>query len=134
VRERTEAFNQHTQDETTPTATVIHDRDANYRTVFDETLQAAVEPMLNQFCSLNLQAYVERIIQSLQQECTDHFIVRGEPHFDYLVREYVEHYYTERPHQVPVMRGGPQSRTHAPSQIARHRRLGGQLKHYGRAA
>src|SRR4029079_11124746 len=49
--------------------------------------------------SPDAQAYVERFIQSVQQECTDHFIVCGERHFDYLVKEYVEHYHTERPHQ-----------------------------------
>ena len=39
------------------------------------------------------------VIQTLQVECLDHFLVFGEKHFDYLVREYVEHYHTERPHQ-----------------------------------
>ena len=46
-----------------------------------------------------MNVYVERFIQSIQVECLDHFLVFGEKHFDYLVREYVEHYHTERPHQ-----------------------------------
>lgn len=46
-----------------------------------------------------LQDYAESFIQSIQQECTDHFIVCGKRHFDYLVKEYVDHYHTERPQQ-----------------------------------
>jgi putative transposase len=38
-------------------------------------------------------------VQSIQQECLDHFLIFGETHFDYPVREYVEHYHEERPHQ-----------------------------------
>ena len=66
----------------------------------------------------NTNAYVERFIQTLQVECLDHFLVFGEKHLDYLVREYVEHYHTERPHQglgnrlvigepPPCQRGSP---------------------------
>jgi hypothetical protein len=46
----TQPFIQHTKDEQIATKTVMHDRDATYRQVFDETLRAAgIEPMLNQF-------------------------------------------------------------------------------------
>jgi putative transposase len=47
----------------------------------------------------NLNAHVERFIQSIQSECMDHFLVFGEKHFDYIVKEFVEHYHHERPHQ-----------------------------------
>ncbi len=43
--------------------------------------------------------YVERFIQSLQQECLDHFVVFGKAHFDHLCSEYRTHYELERPHQ-----------------------------------
>lgn len=39
------------------------------------------------------------MVQTLQQECLDHFIVFGKKHLDHLVREYLIHYHTERPHQ-----------------------------------
>jgi len=139
VKEQAEAFIQHTKDQQISTATVLHDRDANYRQVFDETLRAAgIEPLRNQFRSPNLQAYVERFIQSIQQECTDHFIVCGERHFDYLVKEYVEHYHTERPHQskgnVPLSGPRPEPSDKPPDEIVCRKRLGGLLKHYERAA
>src|SRR5262245_46954992 len=100
MRNQAEAFVCHLGPEQAAQALVTRDRDVIYTPGFDETLKGAgVTVQMNQFRSPNLQAYVERFIQSIQQECTDHFIVCGERHFDYLVREYVEHYHTERPHQ-----------------------------------
>ncbi len=82
----------------------------------------------------NTNAYVERFIQSLQVECLDHFLVFGEKHLDYLVREYVEHYHTERPHQSLGNR--PISGEPPPSggNISCRTRLGGLLKDYYRSA
>jgi putative transposase len=87
-------------------------------------------------CAPNLNVYVERFIQSIQVECLDHFLVFGEKHFDYLVREYVEHYHTERPHQGLANRlvtGEPPPALSAGG-VACRTRLGGLLRHYYRAA
>jgi putative transposase len=35
----------------------------------------------------------------VKQECLDHFVVFGERHLRYLIREYVNHFHEERPHQ-----------------------------------
>jgi hypothetical protein len=47
-------------------------------------------------------------------ECLDRFLVLGGKNFDYLVREYVEHYHEERPHQglgnKPKFSSGPKER------------------------
>jgi putative transposase len=101
-----------------------------------------------QYRSPNTNAYVERFIQTLQQECLDYFIVFGERHMDYLVREMVEHYHMERPHQskgnqpllyfqspgVAVSVTDPRhKRTRTPAvrdPIVCAQRLGGLLKHY----
>ena len=101
-----------------------------------------------QYRSPNTNAYVERFIQTLQQECLDYFIVFGEQHMDYLVREMVEHYHTERPHQSKdnqplLLSPSPdagvseparhQQRARSPAaqdQIVCDQRLGGLLKHY----
>ena len=47
----------------------------------------------------NLNAFVERWIQSLKHEALNHFIVFGRKHFDRIVREYVTYYLKHRPHQ-----------------------------------
>ncbi len=83
----------------------------------------------------NQNAYVERWIQSCQQECLDHFIVLGEKHFNHLVGEYVEHFNTERPHSA-IGRApcGTDPPTEPVGQIECHERLGGLLRHYCRRA
>ena len=61
--------------------------------------------------SPNTNAYIERFVQSIKQECLDHFVIFGPEHMDVLVGEYVEHYHTERPHQgvgnMPLITGRP---------------------------
>jgi putative transposase len=59
--------------------------------------------------------------------------------FDYLVREYVEHYRTERPHQaldnrVLVAEPAPDVNQAPIGEVHCSSRLGGLLKHYCRAA
>ena len=88
------------------------------------------------FVSPNLNAYLKRFIQTIQHECLDQFVVLGERHLDHLVREFVEHYHTERPHQALENRtiaGPPPPLPLGPGGgIQRQTRLGGMLKHYYR--
>jgi putative transposase len=39
--------------------------------------------------SPNMNAYIERWIQTIKVECLNHFIVLGERHLEYIVREFV---------------------------------------------
>src|SRR5882762_3273395 len=88
--------------------------------------------------SPNLNVYVERFIQTIQVECLDHFLVFGEKHFDYLVKEFVEHYHTERPHQGlgngVVTDGMPPASPDSNDPVLCRTRLGGLLRHYHRSA
>jgi putative transposase len=92
------------------------------------------------FRAPNLNAYVERFIQTIQVECLDHFLVFGEKHFDYLVWEYLEHYHTERPHQGLGNRTltgeafPDQQKPTALGEVHSRGRLGGLLRYYERAA
>jgi putative transposase len=100
MTEQAEMFVAHSKSEGKPATFLYRDRDGVYAKTFDSTLKAAgIEVRMNPPRSPNLQAHVERFIQSLQHEALDHFVVFGEKHFDFLISEYVEHYHTERPHQ-----------------------------------
>ena len=65
---------------------------------------------------------------------------RQSPHLDHIVREYVEHYNTERPHQgrgnlpLGMREPPPDSKTIDPQSVACRDRLGGLLRHYERRA
>jgi putative transposase len=115
---------------------VTRDRDSNYRRVFDDTLKRHdVRVMRLAYRSPNLNAYVERFIQSIQVECLDYFLVFSEKHLDYIVRQYVEHYHEERPHQGlgnQLLSGQPPPANDG--EVRCRTRLGGLLKNYYRAA
>ncbi|HEX5106396.1 MAG TPA: integrase core domain-containing protein, partial [Pirellulaceae bacterium] len=94
-------------------------------------------------------AFVERFIQSISQECLDRFVIFGEKHFNHLCAEYLAHYHEERPHQSldnrplkqtiprgrPTNHFGPLVEQVVPlSEVRCQERLGGLIKHYYRKA
>ena len=85
--------------------------------------------------SPNLNAYAERFVQTLKQECCDHFIILGEKHLHYLVHEFVNYYHQLRPHQGKdnelLLTSLPQP---TDGEVLCEERLGGLLKHYYRQA
>ena len=88
--------------------------------------------------SPNQNAYVERFVQAIQQECLDKFIVFGREHLDHIASEYAEHYNTERPHQAmgnaPLTTPAGKVSDSAMIEVVCTERLGGVLRHYHHAA
>jgi putative transposase len=134
VVEQADAFCAYTETQGDKIEIVFHDRDAKLTREFDERLQSrgiAVKRLRP--LSPNLNAFIERWIQSVKQECLDHFIVLGQTHLNHPVSEYVQHYQTERPHQglnnsVLVPMKPPDESVPVPDQLVCHKRLGGLLK------
>jgi putative transposase len=136
VEEQARAFIEYARIEKLGVDLVTRDNDQVYKKGFDRVMKDAdVKSVRLAIRAPNTNAFVERFIQTLQVECLDHFLVFGEKHLDYLVREYVEHYHTERPHQGlgnrPV--SGPPPDV-GEGEIVVRTRLGGLLKHYQHAA
>ena len=44
-------------------------------------------------------AFVERFVLSIKSECLDKIVPLGETHLRWAVKEYIQHYHAERPHQ-----------------------------------
>jgi len=99
--------------------------------------------------SPNTNAFVERFIQSIGQECLDRFVIFGEQHMNHVCQEYLAHYPEDRPHQslenepiaTPKKRGRPRirrgnvEREIVPlTDLPCKQRLGGMLKSYSRRA
>jgi transposase InsO family protein len=83
----------------------------------------------------NANAYAERFVRSIKEECMDRLIPIGERHFRRAVAEYVEHYHGERNHQGldnRLISGQPA--TNLTRRVRRRQRLGGLLNFYERAA
>jgi putative transposase len=127
-----------------PVKIVQHDRDTKFGPGFRNCLEnAGIERIRNGYRTPNLNAFVERFIQSLQQECLDHFLVMGLRHFDHLCREYLAYYHEDRPHQnldnetilkkQPIT-PRPPGEVLLLDSIECRERLGGLLKSYNRKA
>ena len=138
VDRQAEDFCRFLQDNELECRKLIRDPDRKFIGRFDEIFKAnGVEPICLPRRSPNLNAYAERVIQSLKHECLNHFIILGEKHLNYLVQEYVEFYNSCRPHSavghLPPCRDGPPSELTA-GRVLCEERLGGLLKHYYREA
>ena len=117
--------------------TLLHDFDCKFTKEFGDILQAKnitvkkVGPR-----KPNQNAFAERWVQSVQQECLDRFVVFGEDHLRHIVSQYVEHYNEERPHQardnlpLTVRPADVGQIPSPPRAITCHSRLGGLLNHY----
>jgi putative transposase len=69
---------------------LIRNRDTKFTAEFDRVLESeGMEVIQVGPRAPNMNAYAERWVQAIKQECLDHFIVFGERHLNHLVREYV---------------------------------------------
>ncbi len=112
---------------------LIHDRDTKFSEKFDELLKSAgFSIQKTAFMSPNMNSYAESWVGTIKRECLNHFIVFGERHLRYLIKEYVEHYNCTRPHSA--MNNMPlEYRSHKTTgQIKCQTKLGGIIRHYYR--
>jgi hypothetical protein len=128
-----------------PAQFLLLDHDAKFTRGFDAVFETeGTEVKRVGPVAPNLNGYAERWVQSLRQECLDHFLICGEGHLRHVVNEYVEHHNRERPHQargnvpLPVAEaddaGEPRILAFPSGEVSCHERLGGLLKHYHRQA
>jgi transposase InsO family protein len=83
----------------------------------------------------NANAYAERFVRSIKEECLDRIIPIGDRHFRRAVSDFVAHYHRERNHQGLGNRLIENAgRVQAEGRIRRRARLGGLLNYYERAA
>jgi len=85
--------------------------------------------------SPNLNAYAERFVRSIKDECLDRMIFVGQGSLRRAVVEYTAHYHTERNHQGLENRLiVPRTTQATDGEVHRHARLGGTLNFYYRKA
>nr|MBA3913105.1 transposase [Terriglobales bacterium] len=118
---------------------LLHDRDAKFCLLFRRTVQAGkVRPLKLPARSPNLNAFAERWVRSVKEECVSRLIFFGEHSLRRALTEYTAHYHGERNHQgkgnkllLPLPRGPARRQRGA---IQCKERLGGLLKYYERLA
>ena len=118
-----------------PRGVLICDRDAKRSAAVRERLsEAGIRVVLTPYQAPNANAYAERFVRSIKEECLDRIIPIGEGHLRRAVTEYVTHYHRERNHQGlenALIEGAAVS---GAGRVHRQSRLGGLLNFYRRAA
>jgi len=116
---------------------LLHDRDSKYTQSFRAIIASGqVEPLVLPARSPNLNAYAERWVRSVKEECLSKVILFGERSLRRALKEYIEHYHAERNHQGKgnVLLFPRDRNVHPRRAVQCHERLGGLLRYYHREA
>ena len=83
-----------------PVRLLIHDRDAKFTVSFDSVFASEdVKAVLTPYRSPKANAFAERWVRTVREECLDHLLIISEGHLRRVLTEYVEYYNRRRPHQ-----------------------------------
>jgi putative transposase len=114
---------------------LICDRDRKWSADVRRLLEASgVRVIQTPFRAPNCNAYAERFVRSIREECLDRVIPLGERHFRHALAEFMVHYHRERNHQGlgnELIDGEHHQRG---GRVRRRQRLGGLLNYYYEAA
>jgi hypothetical protein len=125
----------------TPVRFLIHDRDSKFSKAFDEVFRSeGVEIIHTPFRAPKANAFAERWVGTVRRDCLDWILIVSRRQLEQVLRVYVDHYNSHRPHRAlgltpptPERRLGLVS-SHPPGHIHRRDRLGGLIHEYAVAA
>jgi hypothetical protein len=115
---------------------LLHDRDTKYTQSFRAIIRGRVKTLMLPAHSPNLNAYAERWVRSVKEECLSKLILFGERSLRRALSEYVEHYHAERNHQGKsnVVLFPRVTETRRGGTVQCRERLGGLLRYYHQEA
>jgi putative transposase len=123
----------------TPARFLIHDRDSKFSRAFDDVFQSeGVEIIRTPFRAPQANAYAERWVGTVRRDCLDWLLISSRKQLERVLRAYVDHYNTHRPHRSlglrPPTPGLRLVGSSPPDRVHRRDRLGGLIHEYARAA
>jgi putative transposase len=122
------------------TRLLIRDRDSKYSGTFDEVFRAGdIRIVQTPVRAPQANAIAERFVRTARAECLDWLLILNRRHLERVLRVYVEHYNTHRPHRAlnlrpPQPREPPPTPTPTLGEVRRHDGLGGLIHEYKRTA
>jgi transposase InsO family protein len=126
----------------TPARFLLRDRDSKFTHDFDTVLRSeGIEIIRTPFRAPKASAIAERFVRNARSECLDWLLIVNRRHLELVLRVFVEHYNSHRPHRSlnltpPDPR--PPTLRHltppTPHRVHRRNRLGGLIHEYHRAA
>jgi putative transposase len=119
-----------------PVRFLIHDRDTKFSAAFEAVFVAeGIEIILAPPQAPNANAFAERWVRTVREECLDHMLIFSEQQLLRVLKEYLAYYNHARPHQgleqqapIPFALPLPEG------SIRRHAVLGGLIHDYYREA
>ena len=117
---------------------LIRDSDNKYTGLFDEVFRSeGIRIVKTPVRSPKANAIAERFVRTIRAECLDWLLILNRRHLEHVLRVYIDHYNTQRPHrslglQPPDLADPPPQP--ATGDVQRRDRLGGLLHEYYRAA
>lgn len=114
---------------------LIHDRDTKYCQLFRTVIESGgIKTIKLPARSPNLNAFSERWVRSIKDECLSKLILFGESSLRRALREYLIHYHAERNHQgkgtVLLFPDSTRPINQSNASVYCRERLGGLLKYY----
>ena len=95
----------------------------------------AVETIRTPVRSPKANAFAERFVRTVRQECLDHLLVVSRRHLESVLDEYVRHYNEARPHRgLQLAQPIPHLVTPSGDAVVRRDILSGLIHEYQRAA
>jgi transposase InsO family protein len=115
---------------------LIRDRDTKFTVSFDAVFASiGVEAIRTPVRSPKANAYAERFVRTVRQECLDHLLLVSRRHLESVLDEYVCHYNEARPHRgLQLAQPVPCPITSTGDKITRRVVLGGIIHEYERVA
>jgi putative transposase len=116
---------------------LIRDRDSKFTASFDSMLTSVgIEAVLTPPASPRTNAFAERFVRTVREDCLDHVLVVSRRHLEVVLTAYVRHYNEARPHrglglEQPFPRPLPSGTDRT---VIRRDILGGVIHEYERAA
>ena len=136
VTQQARQFSWQVHDGRLPVRFLIHDRDTTFPAAFDTVFTSEnVTIIRSPVRAPNANAFAERWVRSVREECLDKLIILNERHLQRVLTTYVDYFNHARPHQgigqqCPI----PLERAAGDDPIERRDVLGGVLHDYYRRA
>ena len=124
-----------------PPQFLIRDNDGKFTRAFDTVFRAeGIRVVHTPVGAPKANAVAERFVGTVRRECLDWLLIANRRHLNRVLREFVEHYNTHRPHRALAL-APPEPRhprrpfaTPPAAAIRRDDRLGGLIHEYSIAA
>ncbi len=115
---------------------LIHDRDTKFSASFDAIfVSEGIAIVLTPPQAPNANAFAERWIRSVREECMDHLLIFSQRSLYRVLTEYLDYYNRARPHQGLAQQTPIPYTPSLPQGVIRHRKvLGGLIRDYYREA